>query len=91
MAPRLKSPTRSRIILTEDEHKLIQRYREQARAFNEGLASAIEAVQSLTINITVDPEATDEQRKLGHAYDGGYARALIDAEQTIAKLRKDTV
>lgn len=34
------SPKTSRIKVTEDEHRLIQRYREQARAFNEGVAAS---------------------------------------------------
>lgn len=54
-----ESPKRSRVLITEEEHKLLQRYREQARAFNEGLAAAMKVVQE-NWNISLE----DMERKL---------------------------
>lgn len=50
----------SRIKVTEDEHRLIQRYREQARAYNEGIADAIRVVMAWDITKNVDLDEMEE-------------------------------
>jgi len=80
----MKSP--SRIKVTEDEHRLIQRYREQCRSFNDGVSQSLAAALEVLDKPMVDQHEPE---------DGvvSVTRKMLreDISEAITKLLKDTL